>query len=67
LPRLAWMGVGLFACNLIVMGGAALSPELQVGVYGDESNRAYADAKPSPFTEIIDNYSRNKRLRLPVC
>jgi len=48
------MGMGLFACNLIVMGGAALSPELQVGVYGVESSRAYADAKPSPFTEIID-------------
>ena len=61
-PRLVMAGLTLFACNILVLGGMALSPELKVGVYGEESGRVYAADKPSPFMEVVD--SRPHKVRL---
>lgn len=55
-PKLFWAGLGVFAANLAVLFGVVLSPELRVGVYGDETPAAYAASvdKPSPFTPVVE-------------
>ncbi len=53
-PRMLWAAGAIFACNLMVMGAGAFTPELNVGVYGDETAASYNDPKPSPFENVID-------------
>jgi len=49
-----WAAGAIFACNLMVMSAGALTPELNVGVYGDETAASYNDPRPSPFENVID-------------
>lgn len=55
LPKLVWACGALFSVNLLVAGAIAISPELQVDMYGETADSAggytLADAKPSPFVE----------------
>jgi hypothetical protein len=65
-PKLAVLGLSLFAANIAVLGGFAMSPELKVGVYGDDSPTAYnvsAD-KPSPFTLVVDTNDKPRKARV---
>ena len=62
-PRMLWAAGAIFACNLMVMSAGAFTPELNVGVYGDESAASYNDPKPSPFENVIDT-SRPQPVKL---
>ena len=55
LPKLAWASLALLTINLFIGTGIALTPSLQLDLYGHEvrSVRA-ASLKPSPFTEVVD-------------
>jgi len=49
-----WAAGAIFACNLMVMSAGAFTPELNVGVYGDENAASYNDPRPSPFENVTD-------------
>lgn len=53
LPRLVWVSLLLFAANLVILGGSWASPEIQVGMYGQDNHALSLSGKPSPFTERI--------------
>jgi hypothetical protein len=60
-PKLFWASVSLFAVNVLVLSGIALSPELRVTVYGeDRPGYISDDSKPSPFTEVVDTAKPRK-------
>ena len=55
LPPLFWAALILFVANLLVLLGIWLSPELRVGIYGeDEGVLTGSYIKPSPFTERVE-------------
>jgi len=58
-----WAAGAIFACNLMVVSAGALTPELNVGVYGDETAASYNDPRPSPFENVIDT-SRPRSVKL---
>lgn len=61
LPKLFWAGISLFAMNIVVLGGIALSPELRVSVYGEDlPGHSISVDKPSPFTEVVDTAKPRK-------
>ena len=49
LPLLFWAGVILFTVNALLILAIWLSPEMRVGMYGEQSDEAVSLAKPSPF------------------
>jgi hypothetical protein len=52
LPKIAWATGLLFSMNLLIATGVAISPELDVDIYGEAvGDVVLAGAKPSPFVE----------------
>jgi hypothetical protein len=53
-PALFRAGAILFSVNLLILMGIWLSPELRVGMYGEETESNHSYYKPSAFTEVVD-------------
>jgi hypothetical protein len=54
LPALFWAAVILFVMNLFVLFSIWLSPDLRVGLYGEDTGTlAGSYTKPSAFTETV--------------
>jgi hypothetical protein len=52
LPKIAWASGILLGINLMIAGSIAISPELDVSIYGEAAGDVVlAHAKPSPFSE----------------
>jgi hypothetical protein len=52
LPKIAWASGILFSVNLLIAGAIAISPELNVNIYGEAvGDVVFAGTKPSPFVE----------------
>jgi hypothetical protein len=52
LPKIAWACAILFSINLLIVGAIAISPELNVDIYGEAAgDLVLAGAKPSPFVQ----------------
>ena len=52
LPKVAWACAIIFSVNLLIAGTIAISPELNVDIYGEAAGDVVlAGAKPSPFVE----------------
>jgi hypothetical protein len=55
MPKPLWLGVLLFAVNIVVGSGLMAAPELDTDLFGREVRSVHAAAlKPSPFTERAD-------------
>ena len=52
LPKIAWACAILFSVNLLIAGAIAISPQLNVDIYGEASaDVVLAGAKPSAFVD----------------
>jgi hypothetical protein len=54
LPALCWAAAILFTVNIVIVCAIAISPDLNVDMYGETDKSAFpvATLKPSPFVEI---------------
>lgn len=60
LPKMVWLGAGLFTANLIIGFALSITPSLSTDPYGREvQGYDSASAKMSPFTQVVDT-SRHK-------
>ena len=64
LPLLFWAGVILFAVNAAVLLAIWFSPNLRVGMYGEESDAVVSLSKPSPFQAEVE-VAKARKPRLP--
>lgn len=65
LPAIFWAGVILFAANAAILLFVWFSPNLQVGMYGEESDGAVSLNKPSPFIEENVQVARAHKVKAP--